>query len=93
MERAVIVVDGVVQGVGFRWWTQSVARELGLVGSAENLTDGSVRVVAQGESAAVSRLVEALTAQPPRRGRPGRVSAHSIEWTAAQPGITGFSVR
>ena len=48
-------VHGQVQGVGFRWWTRARALELGLVGSATNLADGRVQVVAEGpESQAVS---------------------------------------
>ena len=39
MHRAIIRVDGRVQGVGFRWWASDQARELGLVGRAENLAD------------------------------------------------------
>ena len=31
-----IRVRGVVQGVGFRWWTQTVALELGLAGGVMN---------------------------------------------------------
>ena len=52
MERALIRLDGYVQGVGFRGWTQSVARELGVVGSARNLSDGRVEIDAQGSTEA-----------------------------------------
>ena len=41
-------VHGAVQGVGFRWWTRARALELGLVGTATNLDDGRVEVVAEG---------------------------------------------
>ncbi len=37
---------GRVQGVGMRWWVRSRALELGLVGTATNLDDGRVEVVA-----------------------------------------------
>src|SRR6185437_455819 len=55
-------VRGRVQGVGFRWWVRSRALELGLVGSASNLDDGRVEVVAEGPRAACERLLELLTA-------------------------------
>ncbi len=42
-------VTGRVQGVGFRWWVRSNALELGLAGFAENLADGRVKVVAEGD--------------------------------------------
>lgn len=41
-------VLGTVQGVGFRWWVYSQAKELALAGSASNLVDGRVCVVAEG---------------------------------------------
>lgn len=42
-------VSGFVQGVGFRYFIKRNADMLNLVGYAENLRDGSVRVVAEGE--------------------------------------------
>ena len=41
-ERAGFRVTGVVQGVGFRWWTQRRGIELGLRGALANRSDGSV---------------------------------------------------
>ncbi len=41
-------VDGLVQGVGFRWWVRSRAAGLGLTGTATNLPDGRVEVIAEG---------------------------------------------
>ena len=42
--RLTAFVHGHVQGVGFRWFTRAKALELGLVGTATNLTDGRVEV-------------------------------------------------
>ena len=58
--RVTAHVKGRVQGVGFRWWTRARALELGLRGSATNLADGRVEVVAEGEEQAVRALVELL---------------------------------
>ena len=46
--RLTVWVAGRVQGVGFRWWARARALELNLVGSAENLEDGRVKVIAEG---------------------------------------------
>jgi acylphosphatase len=53
-------VSGRVQGVGFRWWVRVNATELGLVGTAENLADGRVRIVVEGDRASCAELLERL---------------------------------
>ena len=58
--RLSVWVIGNVQGVGFRWWTKSVALELGLAGWAENLSDGRVHVVAEGARSSCEELLAAL---------------------------------
>jgi acylphosphatase len=68
--RLVAWVEGRVQGVGFRWWVRSRALELGLVGFAENLADGRVKVVAEGTSDRCRDLLELLA--------DGTVSAKAI---------------
>ncbi|MCW2605982.1 MAG: acylphosphatase [Frankiales bacterium] len=69
-------VKGVVQGVGFRWWTRARALELGLVGSATNLRDGRVEVVAEGGREACEALLAALRGP----GAPGRVDHVGEQW-------------
>ncbi|SFB11627.1 acylphosphatase [Amycolatopsis marina] len=88
-ERLTAWVHGSVQGVGFRWWTRSRALELGLVGSARNLADGRVEVVAEGPKSHCERLLAAL-----RSGTsPGRVDRVVERWSAAKGGIEGFVER
>lgn len=82
-------VRGRVQGVGFRWWTRSRALELGLVGSATNLADGRVEVVAEGPRQACEKLLAAL-----RSGdTPGRVDFVAEQWSSPKGGLTGFVER
>ena len=57
LRRVDFVVVGRVQGVCYRASTQDKARSLDLVGSVQNLLDGSVRVVAEGEQAVLEELV------------------------------------
>jgi len=61
----VAVVDGMVQGVGFRWATVRQARALGLKGTVRNLADGRVEVVAEGEESRLARLQAWLAHGPP----------------------------
>lgn len=44
-----LLISGMVQGVNFRSFVRSGARELGLTGWVKNLPDGRVEVLAQGE--------------------------------------------
>ena len=59
-------VSGRVQGVFFRAWTREQALRLALDGSATNLDDGSVEVVARGAPQALAQLEAALRQGPPR---------------------------
>jgi acylphosphatase len=78
-------VRGRVQGVGFRWWVRCRALELGLVGTATNLGDGRVEVVAEGTRSDCERLL-ALLAGEPTRERPGFVVGVVERWAQASGG-------
>lgn len=82
-------VRGSVQGVGFRWWTRSRALELGLVGSASNLADGRVEVVAEGARQDCEALLSLLRSST----SPGRVDHVAEQWAAPRGGVTGFVER
>ena len=85
-------VAGRVQGVGFRWWVRANALELGLTGYAENLTDGQVKVVAEGADEACRELLGRLDAAVwPRR--PGKVSRVTYRWAQAAGNLGGFAER
>ena len=58
-------VSGRVQGVFFRAATRARAEELGVVGYARNLPDGTVEVLACGDEAGVRTLCEWLWHGPP----------------------------
>ena len=73
-------VHGYVQGVGFRWWTRSRARELGLTGYAKNQNDGRVLVVAQGRAGTATGCSNCCAA-PARRA--DRVDKVVWDWSGA----------
>ena len=58
------IVRGRVQGVFFRDSTRQYAVQSGISGSATNLTDGSVEVIACGDTVAVQNLCEWLWQGP-----------------------------
>ncbi len=68
-----IWVHGSVQGVGFRYSTQAQANALGVTGYAHNLQDGSVEVLAAGETQQVEALIHWLKAGGPRSARVDKV--------------------
>lgn len=69
--RAVALVSGHVQGVGYRWFVRGLAEAAGLAGRARNLPDGGVEVVLEGDDDAVADVLAAL--EGPRA--PGRVTS------------------
>lgn len=50
------LVEGKVQGVGFRWFVVDAARRLELAGSVRNLPDGTVEILAIGDDAVLDEL-------------------------------------
>ena len=54
------VIKGRVQGVGFRWFVQREAAELGLRGWVRNTDDGHVEIVAAGEPDLLAELKVSL---------------------------------
>jgi Acylphosphatases len=82
-------VRGRVQGVGFRWWTRVRALELGLVGSASNLVDGRVEVIAEGSRESCEKLLELLRGSD----TPGRVDSVIERWSDIRGGLVGFVER
>lgn len=90
--RALVRVEGRVQGVGFRWWVSGQAARLGLSGYAANLWSGAVEVDVQGRPEDVDALVDLLTA-PKVFGRPGQVTGHLVDRRSPDPSITGFETR
>jgi DNA ligase D-like protein (predicted 3'-phosphoesterase) len=76
--RAVrVVVDGAVQGVGFRESTRRRARSLGLLGWVRNEDDGTVAVHAEGPAGAVGELV-AFLRDGPRGAQVGEAAVQDV---------------
>ncbi|MEP0823386.1 MAG: acylphosphatase [Ignavibacterium sp.] len=87
--RAVIVVRGLVQGVGYRYYIHRCASGLGLAGYAENLPGGEVKIVAEGDRGMIEELVTAARVGP----RAAHVTAVSVEWEKPTHEFRGFSIR
>lgn len=86
--RAHVWIRGRVQGVGFRFFAEQVARRWGVSGFVHNLPDGRVEVIAEGSKEALDAFVNAL-----HRG-PAGADVHElrVEWETPA-GLTGFWIR
>ena len=55
--RRTVYFSGHVQGVGFRYTTQSIAREFQVTGFVRNLPDGRVEMVVEGNASELDQFV------------------------------------
>lgn len=82
------VVRGRVQGVGFRWFVDHEARQLGLAGWVRNNIDGTVETLAMGTEQQHAALGAKLR-QGPRAARVDQVQESLAE---PVPGLTTFRI-
>jgi len=59
------IIDGRVQGVGFRYSAQRKARDLGLTGWVRNKMDGTVEILAEGSPNKLAAFLSWLKSGPP----------------------------
>ena len=83
-------VKGRVQGVGFRWFVQREAAEIGLRGWVRNTDDGHVEVVAAGEPDQLEDLQLAL-AKGSRGSRVDAVIEHQLDESEGAS-LTAFKI-
>lgn len=65
MKAVSIIVEGNVQGVGFRYFTSMNAEKFGIRGWVRNLPDGNVEIEATGEDRDLDRFIRAVSEGPP----------------------------
>jgi len=85
MIRMSALVSGQVQGVGYRRFVQRRALDMGVVGYAENHSDGKVEIVAEGLREDLERLLHWIRQGPPH----AEVSEVALEWNEST-GLKGF---
>lgn len=72
-----MVVEGHVQGVGYRWFVRESARRLGLSGWVRNRDDGSVELEAEGAAEVLETFVGELRTGNPT-ARVDRLSTQTV---------------
>jgi len=86
---AEIIVEGEVQGVGYRNYAHRRAMLLGLNGYVMNLKDGRVRVHAEGDRAVIEAMVRLLEKGPPL----ARVARVTVRWGVPRGRFGAFDIR
>ncbi len=87
--RAEIIVNGLVQGVGYRYFVFREAQNLGLKGYVINLYTGEVLTVAEGEKALVEELINKLKVGPMHAA----VKNCFVEWEEVANEFDAFEIR
>ncbi|MBK8945308.1 MAG: acylphosphatase [Ignavibacteriae bacterium] len=87
--RAEIIVSGLVQGVGFRYFVLQKALELKLVGYTKNQYDGTVLTVAEGEKYQIEELFNHLKIGPMHAD----VRDIKISWKSFVGEFSAFEIR
>ena len=84
------LVKGRVQGVGFRWFVQREASEIGLKGWVRNTEDGDVEVVVSGDPEGLTELRASLR-KGPRGSRVDKVIEHTLADSEGE-GLNAFKI-
>ena len=87
--RAEIVVNGLVQGVGFRYFVMREAQKLGLNGYVKNLYNGEVLTVVEGEKSIVEEMIKRLRIGPIHAS----VKSCKVDWQEPKNEFTEFEVK
>lgn len=87
--KATIIVQGMVQGVGYRFFAIEQARVYRINGYAQNLPDSTVKVVAEGDRGLIEDFIKQLAIGPVSC----RVTAVDVTWDDAESGFSNFEIR
>ena len=83
-----ILVKGIVQGVGFRYYVFDRAIQLGIRGFARNLRNGNVEIKAYGERSLIEEFIAAVKIGP----RSAQVTDVMIEWSEPDVSYKNFEI-
>jgi acylphosphatase len=87
-KRREVCYQGMVQGVGFRYTTRQVAAGFNVTGYVQNLPDGRVHLVAEGEDDELQAFLESI------QQRLGHYIADVEESSSRASGqLSGFEIR
>lgn len=79
LKNVKVRVHGRVQGVGFRYFTQQKAANFSINGWVKNVRDGSVEIIAQGDSESIDFFLRALNIGPRPYAKVTNLDVEEIE--------------
>ncbi|UJF14880.1 acylphosphatase [Jeotgalibaca sp. MA1X17-3] len=79
IKNALLLVEGRVQGVGFRYTTKQIADEIGIKGTVRNNEDGTVSIEAVGEAKQLENFIEKIKNNPTPFSKVDHVSIEEKE--------------
>lgn len=83
-----IIISGVVQGVGYRYFIARIADYLGIKGYVKNLFNGNVEILASGRKEFLEELIKKAKIGPPRSA----VKSCQIEWLEIDNKYNNFEI-
>ncbi len=89
VSRVHMIAEGLVQGVGFRWFVARRAEALGIRGYIRNLYDGTVEMEAEGDRSLLEEFMKEVRVGP----RAAHVTNVRIEWRDPVQRERNFEIR
>lgn len=83
-----ILVSGVVQGVGFRYFVYARASRLGLCGEVTNLYNGNVQIEVEGDRSLIEEFLKEVRIGP----RAAHVTDVKLEWKVPERHFKTFEI-
>ena len=87
-KRIHVFYSGRVQGVGFRFTAQDIARDLGVTGWVRNLSDGRVEAIAEAEETVLNDFLARI-----KQYFHNYIRSVDIQWEEPSGEFTGFGIR
>jgi len=86
--RAHVLINGIVQGVGFRYFVYNHAINLDLTGFVKNLPSGQVELEAEGDTSLVGEFIKQISIGP----RSSHITDVKVDWIKCTNINSGFQV-
>jgi acylphosphatase len=84
-----LIISGLVQGVGYRWFVMRKAEEYNLKGYAKNMYNGDVEVEVEGHRFMIIDFIKELKIGP----RSAHITDMKIEWGKYEDKYKGFDIK